>query len=65
MIDKIADKKPDPDNGMIYDRILTTPDKAIELLNWGECGEKQIKRAFKLAKEKFGIETKSFENESI
>ena len=34
MIDKIGEKKPDPDNGKTFDRILTSPEKAIQLLGW-------------------------------
>lgn len=55
MIDKIGIKKPDPDNGVIYDRVLVEPKKAIELLNWGDIGEKIITKAVKTAKEKFGL----------
>ena len=42
MIDKIGIKQPDSDNGKTYDRILTTPEKAIKLLGWGESAEKPI-----------------------
>lgn len=55
LIDKIGPKKPDPDNGKIYDRILTTPEKAIEILNWGEEGTKMIRDATELAKIKFNF----------
>ena len=55
LIDKIGDKKPDPDNGEIYDRLLTTPQRAIELLNWGDCGKAQILEASKIAQEKLGL----------
>lgn len=57
IIDKIGEKQPDPDNGETYDRILVAPEKAIELLGWGEVGEKQIKAAYKIAQEKFGTTT--------
>ena len=65
MIDKIGEKKPDPDNGKIHDRILTTPERAIELLHWGESGEKQIREAYRIAQEKFLIKTTKFEDESV
>ena len=62
LIDKIGEKQPDPDNGETYDRILVAPEKAIELLGWGEVGEKQIKEAYKIAQEKFGTKTTDYEN---
>ena len=55
MIDKIGPKQPDPDNGETYDRLLTTPERVIELLNWGEVGASQVRGAVKIAKEQFGI----------
>ncbi|MBR1890606.1 MAG: NUDIX hydrolase, partial [Clostridia bacterium] len=63
MIDKIGEKKPDPDNGKISERILTTPEKAIKLLGWGESAEKPIMRAFEIAKEKFNLKPTSLEDE--
>lgn len=65
MIDKIGKKKPDPDNGKIFDRLLTTPEKAIKLLGWGESAEKPITRAFEIAKEKFGLKLTNCEDEWI
>ena len=62
LVDKIGEKKPDPDNGETYDRILVTPEKAIDLLNWGECGKMQIEAAYKIAQEKFGTKTTDYEN---
>ncbi|MGN1201450.1 MAG: NUDIX domain-containing protein [Candidatus Caccovivens sp.] len=59
MIDKIGEKQPDPDNGKIYDRILTTPEKAVKLLGWGESAEKPIMRAFEIAKERFKLKLTS------
>lgn len=55
MIDKIGPKLPDPDTGEIYDRILTTPQNAIDLLGWGEIAKKQIEKACLIAKEKFKL----------
>lgn len=55
MIDEIGVKKPDPDNGEIYDRILANPDIAINYLNWGDIGEKIIKKATQIAKDKFNL----------
>ena len=42
LIDNIGEKLPDPDNGEIYDRVLVNPQKAIELLGWGEVGKMQL-----------------------
>lgn len=55
LIKNINVKKPDPDNGEIYDRLLTSPQNAIKLLNWGDVGEKLINEACKIAKEKYNI----------
>ena len=55
IIKNIGDKYPDPDTGDTYDRLLTTPEKAIKLINWGEVGEKQIMRAKEIAMERLGI----------
>lgn len=55
MIDEIGRKQPDPDNGKTYDRLLTTPEKAIKLLGWGETAEKPIRKAVEIAKEKFNL----------
>ena len=65
MLDKIGEKLPDPDNGRTFDRILTTPERAIELLGWGESGEKQIREAYRIAQEKFGVKINNFEDESV
>lgn len=55
MIDNIGESKPDPDNGKTYERILVPPQKAIELLNWGDIGPKLVRKAVEVAKEKFGL----------
>ena len=65
MIDTIGEKKPDPDNGKISDRLLTTPQKAIDLLGWGESAEKPIMRAYEIAKEKFGLVPVEKEDEYV
>lgn len=65
LIDKIGQKLPDPDNGKIYGRILTTPEKAIQLLGWGESAEKPIMKAFEIAKEKLGLQVKSTDDEWV
>lgn len=65
MIDKIGQKRPDLDNGEIYDRLLTHPIKAIELINWGEVGRCQIEEAMKIAKEKLGIDSFTDNDEEV
>ncbi len=45
MICAIGEKRPDPDNGEIYDRYMTTPEKAAMLLKWGDAGYKQVMAA--------------------
>ena len=42
LIRKIGIKRPDPDNGKTYDRLLVPPDKAAFLLNWGDVGRQQL-----------------------
>ena len=54
IIDTIGESIPDPDSGTVYERLLTTPDRAIELLNW-DTGEPQIRAAVRVAREKLGI----------
>jgi len=65
IIKSILKKLPDPDNGKTFDRLLTTPQRAIELLNWGESGKKQIESAYKVAHEKLGIVTTNFTDEDV
>ncbi len=65
VIDKIGEKKPDPDGGQMYDRLLTTPERAIQLLNWGKVGESQVRGAVKIAKEKLGIKNFSEKEEFV
>ena len=55
IIDKIGKKQPDPDNGKTYDRLLTTPQNAIKLLNWVGTGEKMFLKATEVAKSKLCI----------
>ena len=55
LIDKVGEKIPDIANGKTYDRLLVSPSKAIELLNWGEVGYSQIISAIEIAEAQFGI----------
>ena len=65
IIDNIGPVLPDPDNGETYERLLTTPSRAIELIGWGEVGEKQINEAYRIAKEKLGLTEFSGKEEYI
>ncbi len=55
LIRKIGEKKPDPDNGKTYDRLLVTPEKAAVLLNWGEVGYRQVMKAKEVVYSQYGI----------
>lgn len=55
LIENIGKKKPDPDNGRTYERLLTTPEKAIKLLGWGDIGEKIIRKAVIVAQKELAI----------
>ena len=65
IIDSIGPRLPDPDTNETYERILTTPIRAIELLDWGDVGKLQIEEAVKVAKEKLGITTFSNKEELV
>jgi len=54
LIDTVGEVRPDTDNGKIYDRLLVSPLKAAELLNWGEVGYSQIKTAMNIATKSLG-----------
>ena len=64
LIDKVGVKKPDPDNGRTYERLLTTPERAIKLLGW-DTAEGQINEAVRIAKEKLNIKEFSTVEEYI
>ena len=55
LIRKIGERRPDPDNGKTYDRLLAAPEKAAELLNWGEAGYSQIMAAREAIYSRYGI----------
>lgn len=59
MVDTIGESLPDPDCGVTYKRVFAEPNKAIRLLNWGDIGERIIRKSVEIAKEKFGL---TFEN---
>lgn len=62
MIETIGEKKPDPDCGVTYDRVLVEPEQAIKLLNWGDIGERIIHKAVSVAAEKFNIDFSVIDN---
>lgn len=55
IIEKIGEKRPDPDNGETYDRVLVSPDHAIDLLGWGEVARLQILAAVAVAKKALSL----------
>ena len=55
IIDVIGEVKPDPDNGETYQRLLVSPSRAIELLNWGSVGENLINQSLQIAKDNFNL----------
>jgi len=55
MIDKIGENKPDIDSGETYKKLLTPPERAIVLLNWGETGKLLIEEAVRVAKQKLKV----------
>lgn len=65
IIDEIGEIKPDPDTGETYERLLTTPSKAIDLLGWGEVAKCQIEEGFELAKKKLGLQVTCSEDEYV
>lgn len=65
VIDSIGPMKPDPDNGKIYGRFLTSPDRASKLFNWGDVGDAQIHRAVEIVGREYGIKLKSSVEEYV
>ena len=55
LIREIGIKKPDPDNGRIYDRLMISAEKAAELLDWGAVGTAQVMKARDTICQKYGI----------
>ena len=65
MIKQINPAKPDPASGVTYKRILTPPERAIELLSWYDTGTLQVNAAVKIAREKFNFQKWSNEETFI
>ena len=55
LIREIGGKRPDPDNGETYDRLMVNPVKAVQLLNWGDVGEAQVLKARDVIYRNYGI----------
>ena len=55
MIRSVGEKRPDPDNGETYDRRMVPPEKAAELLRWGDVGRAQIMAAKDVIYRQYGI----------
>jgi len=56
MIKEIGPVQPDPATGRTYERYLVSPEKAIELLNWQDDGEVQVKSAVELMRSLYGLQ---------
>ena len=65
LIDCVGEKRPDSDNGKIYARMLVPPARAIELLGWGDAGDKQVTAACAVAEKLYGLSCDSAEEEYI
>ena len=55
LIRKIGEKRPDPDNGETYDRLMVSPEKAVVLLNWGDVGTAQVMEARDAISQLYGV----------
>ena len=55
LIKRIGEAKPDPDNGKTYGRYLVMPERAAELLRWGNVGYGQIMKAKETVYAQYGI----------
>ncbi len=65
LIKRIGEKKPDPDNGETYDRYMVSPERAAELLNWGEVGYEQVMKAREVVYRQYGIAGASGKEEYV
>ena len=65
LIRRIGEKKPDPDNGKTYDRYMVSPERAVELLNWGDTGWAQVMKAKEVIYRQYGITGESSKEEYV
>ena len=65
LIRRIGEKKPDPDNGETYDRYMVSPERAAELLNWGDVGYEQGMKAKEVVYRQYGITGGSSKEEYV
>lgn len=67
LIESIGAPKPDPDRPgrWIYGRLLTSPNNAAKLLNWGQVGVDQVRDAYEIAQNEFGIDAINSDDELI
>ena len=65
LIKRIGEKKPDPDNGETYDRYMVSPERAAELLNWGDVGYEQVMKAKEVVYRQYGITGASGKEECV
>ena len=55
LIKSIGETRPDPDNGKTYRRYMVMPERAAELLRWGDVGYGQIMKAKETVYTQYGI----------
>ena len=55
VITEIGERRPDPDTGETYCRLLCSFERAITLLGWGKVADEQIRLAAELAAERLRI----------
>jgi len=55
LIKEIGPVQPDPATGRTYERYLVSPEEAIELLNWRDDGEVQVKSAVEVMRSLYGL----------
>ena len=65
LIRRIGEKKPDPYNGETYDRYMVSPERAAELLNWGDVGYEQVMKAKEVVYRQYGITGGSSKEEYV
>ena len=65
LIRRIGEKKPDPYNGETYDRYMVSPERAAELLNWGDVGYEQVMKAKEVVYRQYGITGESSKEEYV
>lgn len=65
LITEIKPSRPDPATGKTFGRVLVSPSRASELLNWGDVGISQVRSAVQIAKKHFNISWTSEEETAL